>query len=154
VKDIPGGLEALLVASAVQPVQYRVYPDTPLNEVVDLIVRRGVRAVPVVGDSFEVLGIITAGDALGHVLRDRPGGDVSSGEGSALAARDVMTRAVLCVSETQQLRDAAQMLVNRDVEQLPVVREGQLVGLLTREAILRALHPSPQDSDDDPEDDS
>jgi CBS domain-containing protein len=32
------------------------------------------------------------------------------------------------------------MMVSRDVEQLPVVREGELIGLITRDAILRALH--------------
>jgi len=143
----------LLVSSAAQPVKYRVYPETPLSEVVDLIVRREVRALPVVGESFEVLGIITAGDALEQVLRDLPSESADGGRGE-LAARDVMTRSVLCVSETQGLLDAAQMMVNRDVEQLPVVREGQLVGLLTRDAILRALHLGSHHDNDDGESDS
>ena len=150
--DVQAKLEALLVASVVAPIHYRVYPDTPLSEIVELMVRRGVRAVPVVGESSQVLGIITAGDALGHALRDRVGSE-TSGERTTLAARDIMTRAVLCVSETQHLLEAAQMLVHRDVEQLPVVREGRLVGLLTRDAILRALHPSSQVVEE-PRDDS
>lgn len=130
----------LLVGDAVEPVRYRVYPETPLSEVVDLMVRREVRALPVVGQGFEVLGIITAGDALDRVLRDRPSEEKAEPRPEELAARDVMTRAVLCVSETQPLTEAAQMMVNRDVEQLPVVREGQLVGVVTRDGILRALH--------------
>lgn len=142
----------LLVENAFEPVRYRVYPETPLAEVVDLMVRREVRALPVVGESFEVLGIITSGDALDQVLRDRP----AEGAGATredLAARDVMTRSVLCVSETQGLLDAAQMMVNRDVEQLPVVREGELIGLITRDGILRALHLGlPDDNDDQPSD--
>ena len=51
-----------------------------------------------------------------------------------------MTRSVLCVSEDQALTEAANMMVNRDVEQLPVVREGELVGFVTRDSILRALY--------------
>ena len=62
-----------------------------------------------------------------------------AGEGPRLA-RDVMTRAVLCVSETQPLADAARMRANRKVEQLPVVRDGELIGLVTRDAILQAMH--------------
>ena len=37
------------VSEALVPSQYRVYPDTPLTEVVDLMVRRSLHAVPVVG---------------------------------------------------------------------------------------------------------
>lgn len=135
------------VEDAAEPAKYRVYADTPLNEVVDLMVRRGLRAIPVVGERYEVLGIITTGDALERVLRESPSDEGEAGEG-ALTARDVMTRAVLCVSEAQPLVDAARMMVNRKVEQLPVVRDGELVGLITRNAVLRALHGEPQDERD------
>ena len=67
----------------------------------------------------------------------KPGAE--AGEGPRLA-RDVMTRAVMCVSETQPLADAARMMANRKVEQLPVVRDGELVGLITRDAVLQAMH--------------
>jgi CBS domain-containing protein len=133
----------LLVEDATVPVQYRVYPSTPFNEVVDLMVRREVHAVPVVGEGYEVLGMVTTGDALEDVLRrGRPGhGEQGSRrEVGALTARDFMKRSVLCVSEDQALVDAATMMVNRDVEQLPVVRDGELVGFVTRQSILRALH--------------
>ena len=58
----------MLVEDALKAAQYRVYPDTPLAEVVDLMVRREVRAVPVVGERYEVLGIVTSGDALDRML--------------------------------------------------------------------------------------
>lgn len=129
------------VSEALVPSQYRVYPDTPLTEVVDLMVRRSLHAVPVVGERFEVLGIITSGDALAYMLSWGPPAE-SSGEGEEkpeTAARDVMTRSVLCVSEDQPLPEAANMLVNRDVEQLPVVREGEFIGFVTRDSALRTL---------------
>ena len=131
----------LLVEDALVAVKYRVYPDTPLDEVVDLMVRRGVHAVPVVGKGYEVLGILTSGDALEYLMRSsgREGRKEPAGQ-AASVARDFMTRSVLCVSEEQALAEAANMMVNRDVEQLPVVREGELVGFVTRDSILRALH--------------
>jgi CBS domain-containing protein len=144
----------LLVENALVPVKYRVYPETPLAEVVDLMVRRQVRVVPVVGESFEVLGIITSGDALDQVLKDRPAEEATPGRGTPLEARDVMTRSVLCVSESQNLMDAARMMVSRDVEQLPVVREGELIGLITRDAILRALHAVSHENHDEKKGDS
>ena len=126
----------LLVEDALEPAQYRIYPDTPLAEVVDLMVRREVRAVPVVGERYEVLGIITSGDALERVLTGRGG----ASDREELLARDVMTRSVLCVSEDQPLVEAANTMVNRDVEQLPVVRDGEFIGFVTRDTILRTLH--------------
>ena len=126
----------LLVEDALKRAQYRVCPDTPLAEVVDLMVRREVRAVPVVGEQYEVLGIITSGDALDRVLNERP----VAPDREELLARDVMTRAVLCVSEDQPLVEAANTIVNRDVEQLPVVRDGEFIGFVTRDTILRTLH--------------
>jgi CBS domain-containing protein len=131
----------LLVEDALVPVKYRVYPDTPLAEVVDLMVRRGIHAVPVVGERYEVLGILTSGDALEYVLRQGAWGGEQAPrkEKGGRSARDFMTRTVLCVSEGQALTEAANMMVNRDVEQIPVVREGELVGFVTRDSILRAL---------------
>lgn len=134
--------ERLLVEDALTPLTYRVYADTPLDEVVDLMVRRGLRAVPVVGEKYEVLGIITSGDALQHLLPRRMSGE---GERPAptrdepLTAREVMTRSVMCVSEDQGLLEAANMMMSRGVEQLPVVREGELIGFVTRDAILGKL---------------
>jgi CBS domain-containing protein len=133
--------ERFLVSDAMTPARYRIYPDTPLLEVVDLIVRRGLRAVPVVGERFEVLGLISAGDALEHMLpaaRAIQSGE-PEGKGPTLRARDVMTRSVLCVSDDEPLIEAANMMVNRNVDELPVVRADELVGFLTREAILRIL---------------
>ncbi len=125
----------LLVEDALKPVQHRVFPDTPLAEVVDLMVRSEVRAVPVVGEQYEVLGIITSGDALESVLNERP----VTPDREELLARDVMTRAVLCVSEDQPLVEAANTILKRDVEQLPVVRDGEFVGFVTRGTILHTL---------------
>ena len=131
----------LLVEDALVAVRYRVYPDTPLREVVDLMVRREIRAIPVVGERYEVLGILTSGDALAHLLsRGHPDEGDEGVTVEQPRAKEVMTRSVLCVSEEQALVEAANMMVNRDVEQLPVVREGELVGFVTRDSILRALY--------------
>ena len=86
-----------------------------------------------------LLGLITVGDALAKLLPRRGAAGEGDRAGASLKARDVMTRSVLCVSEEQPLVDAASVMVNRGVDQLPVVREGELVGFLTRGAILRLL---------------
>ncbi len=130
---------ALLVSDALSPVSYRIYPDTPLPEVLDLMARRGVQALPVVGPAYEVLGLISSRDALGQMVK-RIGvseGDIEPDD--SVMARDVMSRSVLCVEEDQTLLEAARLMVNKGFERLPVVRSGELIGFVTEETALRML---------------
>ena len=135
--------ERLLVEDVLSPLRYRVYPETPYTEVVDLMVRRGLTSVPVVGEDYEFLGIITTGDAMKHVVTKTQNEESGDSGGSATVreatARELMTRSVMCVSEDQSLMEAAFIMVNRDVEELPVIREGEMVGFLTRGEVLRLL---------------
>ncbi|MDZ7779675.1 MAG: CBS domain-containing protein [Gemmatimonadota bacterium] len=143
--------EELRVEHALSAIRYRIYPDTPFDEVLDLMIRRQLHAIPVVGEDYEVLGIITTGDVLHTLLkrRGKRGTENATAEPGTLAARDVMTRTVLCVAEEQLLTEAAQMMANRDVEQLPVVRDGTLVGFLTRDSLLESLWGKPKEADAD-----
>ena len=146
---VPGFMDldphrSLLVEDIVEPIQYRVYPDTPYSEVADLMVRRGLQAVPVVGEGYEFLGVITTGEALNELVSQARVESVGGSSASARkepTARDIMTRTVMCISEEQSLIEAASIMVNRDVEQLPVIRAGEVVGLLTRGEVLRWLFP-------------
>ena len=104
------------------------------HEVMDLMIRRELSAVPVVGEGYVVLGVVTTEDALRHLLAAE-----RIGESAELTARDLMTRQVLCVSEDQELRDVAQLMISRGAAQLPVVREGQFVGFVTRDSALATL---------------
>lgn len=135
---------SLLVEDVVEPIQYRVYPDTPYSEVADLMVRRSLQAVPVVGEDYEFLGVITTGEALNELVsqaRVESVGGSSSNTRAEPTAREIMTRTVMCISEEQSLIEAASIMVNRKVEQLPVIREGEMVSLLTRGEVLRWLFP-------------
>ncbi len=118
-------------------------PDTPLRDAVDLMVRNGIRALPVVGDKLEVLGIISEHDVMRGLLARIPrvaDADRDSVESSELLrVRDVMTRSVLCVSADLGITEAANLMNNKNVEQLPVTSEGKLTGFLTRSDIIRKL---------------
>ena len=50
-----------------------------------------------------------------------------------------MTRQVLCVSPEQPLSEVASIMTNKDVDRVPVVKDGRLVGYLTRGDIVRKL---------------
>jgi len=130
----------LRVQDVMVPLSYRIYPDTPLDEVLDLMVRRRLSAVPVVGEGLQVLGVISAAEILRYGMQTA-GAPASGGRQGdpAPTAREIMIRSVMCVTEDESLRNAAQLMANRNVAQLPVVREGEIVGFLTREGVLSAL---------------
>lgn len=131
---------ALLVGDAMGSVSYRVYPDTPLDEVVDLIARRGLDSVPVVGEDYQVLGIVSRTDALERLLEAvQTDGVYTPGALADVTVRDAMSRSVLCADEDQTLAEAARVMVSKGFVQLPVVRSGELVGLLSQSAALRML---------------
>ncbi len=115
-----------------------VGPDTNIHVVVDLLVQRKTRAVVVVGEARQVLGILTEWDVMRALLPHIPrAGEIPEEE--HLTARAVMTRSVLCVPEEMGLPEAVNLMINKNVEQCPVVNDAELVGLLMRSEILRKL---------------
>lgn len=126
----------VVVEDALTPLSYRVFPDTPVAELQHLMLRRTLSAVPVVGGRREVLGLVTAADVLPHVLprrEDEPAG------AAHLVAKDIMNRSVLCVAPDEELAEAGRSMVERGVAQLPVVRDGEMIGFLGRTAVMRAF---------------
>ena len=116
-----------------------------MDEVVGLMVRRGLRAVPVVGEKHEFLGLITSGDAIRYLLPERISRAKTDADDASPEAREVMIRSIMCISEEQSLVEAANLMVNKGVSQLPVVREGELVGFLSVETTLQLLFgPGPE----------
>lgn len=121
-----------------------VTPDTPVRAAIDLMVRHRARALPVVGEKREVLGVVTEWDVMRALLPNIPkAGEEAEGADSTvpdeLKVREIMTRSVLCISEDMGVDELANTMVNKDVEQFPVVREGKLAGFLTRADIIRKL---------------
>ena len=120
-----------------------VTPATPLREAVDLLVRKRLRALPVVGDKDEVMGSISERDIMRGLLPRVPRAEIQPDAGGDqtenLTVRDVMTRSVMCVSEDLSLEEAASLMINKDVEQLPVTNDGKLTGFLTRGDLIRKL---------------
>jgi CBS domain-containing protein len=121
---------------------YRVSPDDPVKVVLDLVAEHRLRAVPVVGEDREVLGLVTDRDLLRFLL---PGVQRPSEGGGVVGTkvREVMSRSVICVSEDQALTEVASIMVSKDLERLPVTSEGKLTGFLTRGDILRKLFVFP-----------
>nr|MDQ6925202.1 CBS domain-containing protein [Candidatus Eremiobacteraeota bacterium] len=120
-----------------------VEAETPLKDAALTMTRAGVAGLPVVAPDGRVIGMLGQRELLQHLLSEylaragaQPG---AAAPDRTRAVRDVMTRQVLCVSPDQPLAEVAAMMTNKDVDRVPVVQEGRLVGLLTRGDIVRKL---------------
>ena len=118
-------------------------PDASLADVADMLVQRRLRAIPVTDEEGHVLGMITDRQVMMHFLpflEDPDAGPSGRlrvlGEGTV---RAVMERTVMCVNETEGLGDVVRLMLDKEIERLPVVRDGMLVGFLTRGDIIRRL---------------
>ena len=123
-----------------------VMADMPLRDAARFLVRAGVGGLPVVDERGIVLGMLSERELMQHLLTaylqggaPRPEPPTGAHGNSRRSVRDVMTRQVLCVSPDQPLAEAASLMNNRNVDRVPVVKEGRLVGFLTRGDIVRKL---------------
>lgn len=127
--------------------------DQTLGETAKLMTARSFTAVPVVNEAKEVVGLVSYRELLSFMLPvyvKKISGEYPSvspaaakkgaaKDPQALKVKAVMDRSVLCVSEDDTLAEVATIMVNKDVDRFPVVRDGVLVGFITRGDIVRRV---------------
>lgn len=119
------------VGEVMNPTPITVPANISLQELVDnYFLPRGLRSALVIQDD-QLVGLITLGD-IRHVPREQWGQVPVSHVMIPLDRLHV-------VSPQQNLNDVLPLMVNRDVNQLPVMENGRLVGVLSRDAIMRYL---------------
>ena len=135
-----------------------VGPDTSVQEVAKILSERNISGVPVVDAENRLVGIVSEGDLLHRVetgterraqRRRRSWWLDTIGSDEELArdyvkshgrtAKDVMTREVVTTSETTELAEIANLLESKRIKRVPVVRDGKLVGIVSRANLVRAL---------------
>ena len=138
-----------------------VNPNASVQAVAALLSERGISGVPVVDSEDRVIGIVSEGDLLHRVETgtdrrpDRRTGRRRSwwldtiGRDQELArdyvkahgrtVEDIMTRDVVSVSDTAELADIAHLLETKRIKRVPVIKDGKLVGIVSRANLVRAL---------------
>lgn len=128
-----------------------VQTDTPVAEIVSLLIGKDFRALPVVDRQGRVVGILTDGDLVSRggimttsIQEVLTGGELSQHlatiRSSGQTAADLMTPDPRTVQLTTPVRDALRTMTEHDVKRLPVLNsEGKLAGMVSRVDVLRAL---------------
>jgi CBS domain-containing protein len=146
------------VRDVMQTEPVTVPPDMELRDLVELFVAQPLAAAPVVDANGKLVGIVSERDiVLQEVEGDvhfpyfvpildglvfvEPFGAYEEQMQKAFAAtvQDLMTREVRTIEPDATIHDAAKKMAKHDVSRLVVVEGGQLVGVISRADIVRAL---------------
>lgn len=108
-------------------------PDMEINHAMNILLDRGISGAPVVDDAGRLVGVLSKKDCLKaavHASYFREwGGRVSA----------YMTREVRTLDPELDIVAAAEAFIASPFRRFPIVREGQLVGQISRADLLRAM---------------
>jgi CBS domain-containing protein len=115
-------------------------PDTTVEEAWRQLAARGIGQAPVLDKTLRLVGLVSVQDLLTVInVKDGQVRDILSH-----SVADVMTSPVVSADPVTDIRRAARVLLDYQLSGLPVVNEQEeLVGILTRSDILRALVNDP-----------
>jgi CBS domain-containing protein len=132
-----------------------VHPETTLRAAVKLMASRRISGLPVVDEDGTVVGMMSEGDVLGwregFSEREARWFDLLA-EGFELAPdflrevqkqrrkiKTLMSTNPITVTETTPAREIASLMLAHGIKRVPVMRDGKLVGIVTRADLVRAL---------------
>lgn len=118
-----------------------------------LLMERHISAAPVVDDTGALVGIISEGDFLRRqeivgvvrpswwlqLFRTETEQAQEYAKVHSVRVEDVMTRSVQTVPEDAPISEIAHLLESKRIKRVPVLRDGKIVGIVSRADLLRAL---------------
>jgi len=134
-----------------------VRTETPLNEAIQILAERRISGLPVVDDAGQLVGIISETDLMWQETGVTPPAyimfldsviflknpaqyerDLHKALGQTVG--EVMSSNPISIAPDKPLKEAAQIMHEREVRRLPAVdNAGQVIGILTRGDIVRAM---------------
>lgn len=135
---------------------HTVKPSSLVKEAAQLLLQHRISAAPVVDEHGKLVGIITEGDLLHRSetgterqrwLRAFLDSRVLAADYVKAHARkvgDVMTRKVVTASPETPLAEIATLLERNSIKRIPIVKDGRLVGIVSRANLVQAVASAPK----------
>jgi CBS domain-containing protein len=124
--------------------------DTPVNDVIHLLLDSPFKGVPVIDAHRQVAGIITQNDLiqkanlpirLGLLTRLEPEQrKMLFNSNAPQKAQEIMTHPALTIKEEQHLPEAVHLMIKHHLKRLPVIDDqGRLVGIISRVDVFNTI---------------
>lgn len=97
-------------------------PDTSVVEVAQLMKKDDVGSIPICSEN-RLIGIVTDRDIVLKVV-------ATAGNTTNISAKDIMSEDIISVSADQDVHEAANLMSRNQIRRLPVVENGELMGIL------------------------
>ncbi len=104
-------------------------PSMTVTELARLLAEKRISGVPVVDYKGSLIGIVSQAD----ILSRKMGQDT---------VRAIMTSDVVAVDESESVQEIAYLLSMKRINRVPVLREGKVVGIVSRTDIVKAMAES------------
>lgn len=133
-----------------------VKPEEKVEKVAKILVDNKISGIPVVDDHNHVIGIVTEKDLMikagelkvpfyvtlfdSIIFLENPirfNNDIK--RYTASQVKDVMTEKVISVEEDTPIQEVVAIMQRRKINRVPVVRHGKIIGIITRNDILKSL---------------
>jgi CBS domain-containing protein len=133
-----------------------VKPEADVASAIKLLVSHDISALPVVDDEGNVLGVISEADLVRRAEigteKERPWWLEALTPGSTLSTEfakahgrrviEIMSRQVISATEDASLGEIATLLERHRIKRIPILRDGKLVGIVSRSNLIQALASS------------
>jgi CBS domain-containing protein len=126
-----------------------------IGDAVEIFAHRGVGSLPLVNESGELVGFLSDGDIIDYVVRNvrRRNNQLNHirswyqidcfgqylKEVVTHPVYNCSTQNVITVDENDTIKDASRLIQKKHLKHVPVIADGKLVGLLTRNDIVQGL---------------
>src|SRR5262245_14724128 len=144
-----GGGEIMRVKDLMTTDVVSVPPETPLKEVGQILAELRISGIPVVDEQGRVLGVVSEADILlkeagpaqrrQGVLAWLTTREPDQAKLLARTAAEAMTSPAITVQGDTPAHEAARTMTQRQINRLPVVDAGMLIGIVTRADLVRAF---------------
>ena len=108
--------------------------DQEIMDVTEKIIQKKISGAPVVNDNGEIIGVITEKDCL-RVIFDEKYHNLFPNKGKVT---NYMSKEVVTVNHNIKINELASLFMKSNFRRYPVLRNGKMVGIISRRDVLKA----------------